>query len=274
LFLVLTSLQNGSVLLDSRSFDFIGQDEIQNLFFESDPDKIGLVKIFFAFRWVIFINDIELAKAFLPESAYSLPKSDLPEKHPSKTFFGKGVFFTNGDLWARQRKLASLAFHRALCPKMTGECTNDFITLLTKWTNTPIDAFSLMQRLIIQILGRAAFAYDMKALDSLEEKPYILKIYSKIFNHLTDPSFSIFPFLSSLPLKKNLEHSLLTKEFDKFLLKIIDKRRCDLSRAENNENNTDLLAGLLEAANQERYNYTNKELRDEIATYFVAGHDS
>ncbi|CAG8781229.1 8110_t:CDS:2, partial [Racocetra fulgida] len=42
----------------------------------------------------------------------------------------------------------------------------------------------------------------------------------------------------------------------------------DLSRGENNKENTDLLTGLLEAANQEKYEYTNQELRDAIATFF------
>ncbi|CAG8596672.1 4472_t:CDS:2, partial [Racocetra persica] len=130
-----------------------GQDEIQKLIFESDPDKIGLVKIFFAFKWAIIITDFELAKIVFQGNG------QLHEKHPSRIFFGKGVFFTNEDLWARQRKLASLAFHRVLSP---GECTNDLITLLSKRTDTPIDVFSLMQRLIIQILGRVAFAYDMR----------------------------------------------------------------------------------------------------------------
>ncbi|CAG8717137.1 16468_t:CDS:2, partial [Racocetra persica] len=101
------------------------------------------------------------------------------------------------------------------------------------------------------------------ALDSLEEQPYFLKIYTKIFDYITNPYFSIIPFLSSLPLKRNIEHSLLTKEFDKFLFKLIDQRRFDLSKAKNNKENTDLLAGLLEAAKHEKYDYTTKELRDE-----------
>ncbi|CAG8812736.1 26852_t:CDS:1, partial [Racocetra persica] len=65
-------------------------------------------------------------------------------------------------LWERQRKLASLAFRRISCPKTIGECTYDLITSLNKWTDIPIDVFSLMQCLIIQILGRVAFAYDMR----------------------------------------------------------------------------------------------------------------
>ncbi|CAG8781606.1 4341_t:CDS:2, partial [Cetraspora pellucida] len=251
-----------------------GQYEIQKLIFESDPDRIGLVKVSFGLSWLILITDIELAKVFFSESAYTLPKGDLPEKHPAIIFFGKGVAFTNGDRWVRQRRIATPAFNRALRPEMVGECTNEFITLLNKWTGTPIDVFSLMQRITIQILGKLAFAYDMKALDSLEEQPYFLKTYSQIIQHVTAPSFVLFSFLNSLPLKKNVGLSLLIKEFDDFLFKMIEQRRLEMVKNENDSENTDLLAGILEAANREEYNYTDKELRDDIVVYFAAGHDT
>ncbi|CAG8792973.1 5221_t:CDS:1, partial [Racocetra fulgida] len=64
--------------------------------------------------------------------------------------------------WLRQRKIATPAFNRALSPEIVYECANDFIGLLNKLTDIPIDAFSLMQRVTIQALGKFAFAYDMK----------------------------------------------------------------------------------------------------------------
>ncbi|CAG8745114.1 22786_t:CDS:2, partial [Cetraspora pellucida] len=217
------------------------QYEIQKLIYESDHDKIGLVKV-----------------------AYSLPKGELPENHPTNLFFGKGISFSNGDRWLQQRKLATPAFNRALRPEMVCECTDNFITLLNKWTDIPIDVFSLMQRVTIQVLGKLAFAYDMKALENLEEQPYFLKSYSKIIHFLTEPVTALFPFMNSLPLKKNIEHSLLIKEFDKFLFKMIEQRKFEMSKAKSDDENTDLLAGILEAAKNEEYMYTNKELRDDI----------
>ncbi|CAG8681621.1 8740_t:CDS:10, partial [Gigaspora rosea] len=238
-----------------------GQHEIQKLIRESDPNKIGLVKIF-TLGWTIHITDIEYAKSLLSESEHTIPKFELPPKIPFSIVFGNGILISNGDHWVRQRKIASPAFNRVLCPDIATECTNEFIMLLNKWIDTPVDVLSLTKRLTIQILGKLAFAYDMKALDSLEERPYFLNLFDKIFKHANSPLFIIFPFMNSLPFERNIEFSSLVKEFDDFIFKIIEQRRLKMSKAKNENENTDLLAGILESANHEEYNYTNKELRD------------
>ncbi|RIB27363.1 cytochrome P450 [Gigaspora rosea] len=239
-----------------------GQHEIQKLIRESDPNKIGLVKIF-TLGWTIHITDIEYAKSLLSESEHTIPKFELPPKIPFSIVFGNGILISNGDHWVRQRKIASPAFNRVLCPDIATECTNEFIMLLNKWIDTPVDVLSLTKRLTIQILGKLAFAYDMKALDSLEERPYFLNLFDKIFKHANSPLFIIFPFMNSLPFERNIEFSSLVKEFDDFIFKIIEQRRLKMSKAKNENENTDLLAGILESANHEEYNYTNKELRDK-----------
>ncbi|RIB09230.1 cytochrome P450 [Gigaspora rosea] len=211
-----------------------GQNEIQKLIHESDPNKIGLVKV--------------------SSVVHTIPKYELLPKTPASIFFGKGMIVSNGDYWRRQRNIASTAFNRALRPDMVAECTNEFIMLLNKWTDIPIDVLSLTKRLTIQILGKLAFSYDMKALDSLEEQPYFLEIYNKILQHIFNrPLLSMaFPFLNSLPLKRNIEFSSLIKEFDNFIYKMIEQRRLEMSKAKNENENTDLLAGILDSANYEK----------------------
>ncbi|CAG8606381.1 3186_t:CDS:10, partial [Dentiscutata heterogama] len=248
-----------------------GQHEIQKLIRESDPNKIGLVKLF-SFGWSVHITDIEYAKSFLSENVHTIPKVEFSPKDPHSIIFGKGIIMSNGDHWEQQRKIASPAFNQVLRPDMVGECTNEFIKLLNKWTDTPIDVLSLTKRLTVQVLGKLAFAYDMKALDSLEEQPYFLNIYNKIFQHTNNYLFTIFPFLNSLPLKRNFEFFSLVKEFDNFIFKIIEQRRLEISKEKNK--NTDLLAEILKAANHEEDYYKNKELRDNLINYFIAGNDS
>ncbi|CAG8831719.1 38239_t:CDS:2, partial [Gigaspora margarita] len=230
-----------------------GQHEIQKLIRESDPNKIGL---HFTFDWTIYITDIEYAISFLSENVHTIPKLEFP---PSGPF--------NIAHWSQQRKIASSAFNQILRLDMVGGCTNEFIKLLNKWTDTPIDVYSFVKRLTFQIFGKLAFTYDMKELDSLKEDSYIFNIFNKIFQHANNPLFMIFPFLNSLPLKRNFEFSSLVKEFDDFIFKIIEQRRLEMSKEKNKNEYNDLLAGILEAANHEENYYTNKEIRDNLISY-------
>ncbi|CAG8738005.1 5192_t:CDS:2, partial [Dentiscutata heterogama] len=45
-----------------------GQHEIQRVISESDPEKIGLVKIFLFSGWSVLITNIEYAKVFFSEN--------------------------------------------------------------------------------------------------------------------------------------------------------------------------------------------------------------
>ncbi|CAG8819043.1 6756_t:CDS:2, partial [Racocetra persica] len=73
------------------------QHEIQRVIYDSDPEKIGLVKIFLNSRWSVLITNMEYAKAFFAENDEVLPKIEAPDDHPIKKFFGKGISFANGE---------------------------------------------------------------------------------------------------------------------------------------------------------------------------------
>ncbi|CAG8709371.1 4410_t:CDS:2, partial [Dentiscutata heterogama] len=250
-----------------------GQHEIQKLIRESDPNKIGLVK-YLSFDWTIHITDIEYAKTFLSENVHTIQKLEFPPRSSFSIAVGKGILFLNGNHWLQQRKIASSAFNQIHRLDSVGECTNVLIKLLNKWTDTPIDLHSLTKRLAFQILGKLVFTYDMKALDSLEEQPYFLKTFNKTFQHANNPFFMIFPFLNSLPLKRNFEFFSSIKDFDDFIFKIIEQRRHEMSKEKNKNENTDLLDGILEATNHEGDYYTNKEIRDSLVSYLMAGYDT
>ncbi|KAF0532296.1 cytochrome P450 [Gigaspora margarita] len=248
-----------------------GQHEIQRVISDSDTKKIGLVKIFLFSRWSVLITNLECAKVFFSENDDVLPKAQLPDNHPIKRFFGKGLPYANGKDRIRQQKMTIPAFNRYLNPEMIGECTNELITLLNKWNEFPLDIFTLMKRITVQTLGKLAFSYDMKALDSLEEEPYFLKIFEKITDLIQNPLYMILKFSYKLPLKANLELSQLIGEFDQFIYEIIEQRKLDIAKEKKSEDHTDLLANLIENIGDE---YTIKNLRDELTTIFSAGHNT
>ncbi|CAG8792359.1 20601_t:CDS:2, partial [Racocetra persica] len=166
----------------------------------------------------------------------------------------------------RQRKMATPAFNKSLNPEMIGECTSELITLLNKHTDTPLDIFTLMKRITVQTLGKLAF--------SLEEEPYFLKTYEKIVELLQNPLHMILKFTYKLPLKVNRELSQLIKEFDQFIYNVIEQRKLDLVKETTKEDHTDLLANMLENIGNEKFEYTIKDLRDELTSIFSAGHNT
>ncbi|CAG8732773.1 4235_t:CDS:10 [Cetraspora pellucida] len=250
------------------------QHEIQRVISESDPEKIGLVKIFLNSGWSVLITNIEYAKAFFAENDDVLPKVEAPEDHPIRKFFGRGISFANGEHRMRQRKMAMPAFNKSLKPEMIGECTSELITLLNKHTDTPLDIFTLMKRITVQTLGKMAFSYDMEALNSLEEEPYFLTTYEKIVELIQNPLLMISRFTYKLPLKVNRELSQLIGEFDQFIYNVIEQRKIDLAKEKTKEDHIDLLANMLENIGNENFEYTIKDLRDELTSIFSAGHNT
>ncbi|CAG8704547.1 6387_t:CDS:2, partial [Dentiscutata heterogama] len=178
------------------------------------------------------------------------------------------ISFANGEDRIRQRKMATPAFNKSLSPEMIGECTNELITLLNKWEDIPLDICT------VQTLGKLAFSYDMKALDSLEEEPYFIKTYEKITELIQNPLYMIFRFTYKLPLKVNLELSQLIEEFDRLIYKVIEQRKLDIAKEKKSEEHKDLLANMLENIGNENFEYNMKDLRDELTAIFSAGHNT
>ena len=81
-----------------------------------------------------------------------------------------------------------------------------------------------------------------------------------------------------MPLESNRKFYIALKEFDKFILEIIEKKKEELKNKNDNENSKnsriDLLKMMIELAEQEGIEPDMKQLRDEMVNNFVAGHDS
>ncbi|CAJ0751181.1 11309_t:CDS:2 [Entrophospora sp. SA101] len=256
------------------------QDEIQAMFTKFETK--GLSKFWIYNNWEVFISKYEYAKDFLSESAEALPKWSLPDKHPTRKFLGDGLSFSNGQKWITHRRIANPAFNRALSPEVVGKITIDLINLLDKIVDQPFDIFKVMQRTTIQVLGKVAFNYDFKCLENLEAQHEVIETYVKIIDFLGDPLLYVVPWLHKFQRKSKAEFENDLEMFNYNMLKIIQNRREEIkkSKLSNNDDNdkdstlrNDLLYGMIEAANEENYEMSSDDLRDEMVTFFLAGHD-
>ncbi|EXX67746.1 hypothetical protein RirG_111610 [Rhizophagus irregularis DAOM 197198w] len=252
-------------------------DEVEEIMSKTSGDhEIYLVEQtrFGPFKQINFVSP-ECVKDLLMASEDVAPKIEF---HPGSVFydfFGKGLPFSNGDLWKTYRKLATPAFNSALRTDMIGETTMELFTFMEKNLSGPTDIFILLQRITIEILGKMAFGHQFNCLKSLEI-PHMINVYKYIISFVESPLRIIFPFINKLPLESNKKFLAAIKEFDNFIYEIIEKKKDEMNnnKINNKENSNDLLTKMLEYSKQEGINTDNKQLRDEMVNNFVAGHDT
>ncbi|CAB4389676.1 cytochrome P450 [Rhizophagus irregularis] len=242
-------------------------DEVEDLV----QELIGGHHDIYLSQFGIVLNNPEYAKILLTES------EDVAIKYYSKTdnvffdkFFGCGLSLTNGDKWRSTRKLADSALNLAShqYPEVVGEITMDLFTFMNPNLNRPINIIEPMRRISIEALGKFAFGYKFGCLES-QEVPRLISVYEYIVSVLGSPFRRVFPWISELPLESNKKYLDAIKEFDGFINDIIETKRNEMKK--DSYNGHDLLTSMIK---QGEINIDKHQLRDEIATFFTAGHDT
>ena len=186
-----------------------------------------------------------------------------------KTIVGDGLVGAEGDQWASSRKKAQPAFH----PKIVESYASAFVEttneLLDSWSvhadrGNSIDVKSEMMHMSLTNLGKTLFKADWsKQVDIVE--PIVAGSLSYTNKRLTSP---VDPLRFPLPSTKRFQAGLGV--LDKIIYDAINDRR-----AATDTDATDLVSILLNVRDEETgAAMTDKEIRDEISGFFVAGHET
>jgi cytochrome P450 len=182
---------------------------------------------------------------------------------------GKGLVFSDGELWRRQRQLAQPAFHRdriSAMGEMMAETTSE---MLERWhadtdAGQPVDIAAAMSRLTLEIVAKALFGTDL-AEDKEEFCRAVtggLAYANHVVNHMFTPPLFI-------PTPANRLGRRAIQSLDRTVWKIIERRRRD------GQDRGDLLSMLTQARDAEtNETMTDQQLRDECVTFLIAGHET
>jgi cytochrome P450 len=186
-----------------------------------------------------------------------------------RLFLGNGLFTSDGDFWRRQRRLAQPAFHRRRVAAFGGLMTDATLEMLDRWRpyadqGQPLDVATEFSRLTMEVATRALFSTSVEG--------DISTIGGAIATLLDDVTFRFtFPFYPPLrvPTPRNRRFLAARATLDEVVYGIISERR---QRPGEHE---DLLALLMEARDEETgEGMSDKQLRDEVITLFLAGHET
>ncbi len=180
-------------------------------------------------------------------------------------FLGYGLLTSEGSFWRRQRRLAQPAFHRERIDaygEVMVECAEHEVS---SWKSGEIrDVHEDMARLTLDVVTRTLFGTLLTV--EFEEVGAALETIAQRF---TGRGGVLFHIPEKVPTPANLRFRRAVRLLDGIIYRIIEERRA------SGERDGDLLSMLLEARDEETgEGMSDGQLRDEVMTIFLAGHET
>ena len=186
---------------------------------------------------------------------------------PTRRVFGDSLLTLDGSPWKKRRTLAQPAFHRKALEKLAeimaarGDRYFDELSLRVGKGGATLDAHREMVKLTLDVVVAALFGESTLAAGhiSYEALNDALQVLSAGFNG--------FKFPDWMPTPQNLKLKRTMRALDAYVYQIIDAGRRVPSDGS-------LLSMLLEARDEHGAPLTDEEIRDEVITLFIAGHET
>ena len=209
----------------------------------------------------IFINHPQLIEEVLVSHPRRYIKGRVLRAY--RHVFGDGLLTSEGDFWLRQRRLVQPAFHRARIAAYAQTMVEYTERMLESWrAGEERDVHQEMMRLTLQIVAKTLFDADVArdAKDVGKSLELLLELGADFRRTLFVPHW--VPTLTNLRIKREIAF------IESIIYRIIGERRT------SGRDTGDLLSMLLRAQDEDGLRMTDKQLRDETITLFLAGHET
>lgn len=178
---------------------------------------------------------------------------------------GNGLVTSEGDFWKRQRKLSQPAFHAARIGRYAETMVQFTERMLGEWhAGETRDAHADMMMLTQAIVAKTLFDADVTA-----EARDVGDLLTKVMDGSTEEMRSIQVMLPTswmTPTRRRVDEAV--RGLERAIYRIIEERR--ISTTTHN----DLLAMLMSARDDDGGAMSDTQLRDEVMTLYLAGHET
>jgi cytochrome P450 len=184
---------------------------------------------------------------------------------------GNGLVTSEGDFWLRQRRLSQPAFHRQRIAGY-GEVMVDYAKrMLSTWqAGQALDLHEAMMRLTLEIISKSIFDVDLhddkRSRGVGEAIEVVLTEYSAQLTSAVRIILDRLPFQVPKPGEFKLQKAV--EALDRLIHAIVAERRNEAT------DRGDLLSTLLAAQDEDGSHMNDEQLRDELVTLFLAGHET
>jgi cytochrome P450 len=210
------------------------------------------------------VTDVDAIKHVLVDNNKNYVKSR--NYQGLKLILGDGLVTSDGDHWRRQRKLAQPAFLKRRIDAFAEPMVRLAEDTAASWDRlapgAPVDVHEEMMKLTFRIVGRTLFDMDFGGMSDR-----VGSVIHTLLHYANDYAESLIRIPTWLPTAKNREFKRAMAEIDRLVSDIVGARRA------SGEEREDLL-GLLMSSTDEQGRMSERQLRDEVLTLVMAGHET
>jgi cytochrome P450 len=217
----------------------------------------------FGARRVVFANHPDLVEEVLVKQNRKFIKHFRLRR--TRRVLGQGLLTSEGEFWRSQRRLAQPAFHR--------ERITTYARLMVEYTERMLETWSPgqvrdvqddMMRLTLEIVAKTLFDAEIRGAtaDASGAMETLMRSFIARTGSLVTPPHWV-------PTLLNIRVERAIRRLERILAAIITERRA------RGEDRGDLLSMLLHAQDEESgRRMSDQQLRDEVMTLFMAGHET
>jgi len=214
-----------------------------------------------AWLHVYFLNHPDLIEEVLVRNPRNFLKDRVVRN--SRWFFGEGLLTNESDSWLRQRRLSAPAFHRERVSAYANIMTDYAQQMVANWRDgETLDIHQEMMRLTLQVVVRALFNVEAS------ETEEISSALNLIMSNTTGVRILLPPIARYLPTPRMISFRRAVARMDNTVYSIIAQHRA------NKTDSGDLLSMLMSARDEDGSRMSDKQLRDEVLTFLIAGHET
>ncbi len=233
-------------------------------FIERCRDYGDVVSMRFLYLRAYFLYHPDDIEYVIATNAKNFIKSRNQRSPLFRRLVGNGLLTSEGEKWKQQRRLAQPAFHRQRISAYGDVMVEYAERMIGSWSEGEVrDVHRDMMRLTLEIVVKTLFNADVS-----NDADKVGRVLARIVTPFAGQATIKWIMDNRLPTPTHRLFNRDAREIDEIVYRIINERR-SAGRDEG-----DLLSMLLKAHDEDGSQLSDQQLRDEVMTIFLAGHET
>ncbi|KAI3730510.1 hypothetical protein L1987_61680 [Smallanthus sonchifolius] len=219
----------------------------------------------------LVLTEPELLKEIMSVREISMGKQDVGSTF--NKIFGRGIVFSQGERWAKQRKLATHSFNGERLKNIVPTMVESVDMMLKRWKEVGTkekEVYEEFKIMTSDVISRIVFGSNYEEGNQIFQKQgALILLAAKHMSKIRLPGLGMI-----LKDKEEIETDKLVAGINDIIMKIIRNREKTMNSGDQDNSMTDYLGLLLKARYDidDSYKLSIHDIIDECKTFYTAGH--